>query len=105
MCSDLLIDKILEGNAQYLFLCNSRKSGVSRGCVTFPRITGKNPNKDIFRRLELISKILGFVQIFNVREGTTHIFQYLKISARKSTKKTIFLAYSGLSGPLKANYS
>ena len=98
MCSDLLIDKILEGNAQYLFLCNSRKSGVSRGCVTFPRITGKNPNKDIFRRLELISKILGFVQIFSVREGTTHIFQYLKISARKSTKKNYFWHILGFLG-------
>ena len=89
-----------KGNAQFMFLCNPHKSGALQVCITFLQITQKILTKDIFHWLELISKILSFLQIFSVRKTTILLFKYFKNSARISTKKTRFLAYFG---PLKAN--
>ena len=61
-------------NSQFLFLCNPQKSGASRDCITFPQITQKILTKDIIHLLELISEILGFLQIFSVRKTTTCFF-------------------------------
>ena len=67
-------NKMFKGNAQFIFLCNPRKSGASRVCVTFPQITQKILTKDIFHCLELITEILTFLQIFIVRKTTTPLF-------------------------------
>ena len=57
---------IIKGNAQFMFLYNPQKSCASRVCITFLQITQKILPKDIFHWLELITKILSFLQIFNI---------------------------------------
>ena len=64
----------LKGKAQFIFLCNPPKSGASQVCIAFLQITQKILTKDIFHWLELITKILSFLQIFRVRKTTTPLF-------------------------------
>ena len=52
----------------------------------------KNTNH-IIHLLELVIEILSFRQIFNMRKTTTQRILCLRKSARKSTKKYIFLTY------------
>ena len=85
----------LKENVQLIFLCNPQKSGASRVCITFLQVTQKILTKDIFHWLELITEILSFLQTFSVRKITTRFFKYFQKSARKSTKKAIFMAYFG----------
>ena len=66
--------KKLKGNAQFLFLCNAQKSGASRVCIPFPQITQEILTEDIIYWMELITEILGFLQIFNVRKTNTQLF-------------------------------
>ena len=60
-----------------MFLCNLKKSGASRVCITFLQITQKVLTKDIShwleprKLLELVTGILSFLQIFSVRKVTT----------------------------------
>ena len=64
----------LKGNAQFLFLCNPQKSGVSQVCITFLQVTQKILTKDIMHWLEVITEILSFLQISSVRKTTTQFF-------------------------------
>ena len=64
----------LQGNVQFLFLCNPPKSSASRVCITFPQITQKILTKDIIHCQELITEILRFLQIFVVRKPTLSFF-------------------------------
>ena len=91
----------LNGNVQFLFLCNPWKSSASRVCITFLQITQKILTEDIIHCVELITEILSFLQIFSVKKTTTQLFYYIRKSIRKSTKKIIFLTYFG---PVRANY-
>ena len=90
----------VKGNAQFIFLCNPKKSGASRAFIPFLQVTQKILTKNLFHWLEVITEILSFQQIFNVRKKTIHFFEFSK-NLKKIDKKTIFLGYFG---PLKANY-
>ena len=72
----------------FWFLCNPPKSDALRVCFTFPQITRKILTKDIFYRLERITEIVSFQQIFSVRKTTTQV-------CKNINKKAVFLAYSG----------
>ena len=61
----------------------------------------KKLTKNIFHWLELITKILSFLQIFSERKTTTQLFLISESLPEYQQKKTIFQAYFG---PLKANY-
>ena len=89
-----------KGNVQFIYLCNSQKSDASQDLITFLQVTQKILTKDIFYWLEVITEILSFLEIFSVRKTTTHFLKIFQKSGKKSTEKTIFLAYFG---PLKAN--
>ena len=65
-------------NTQFLFLCNPQKSGASKVCITIPQITQKDLTKYTFHCLELNTEILSFLQIFNVREITTQLSNFLQ---------------------------
>ena len=64
----------LKGEAQFIFLCNPPKSRASQVRIAFLQITQKILTKDIFHWLELITRILSFLQIFSVRKTTTLLF-------------------------------
>ena len=70
-----------KGNVQFLFLCNPPRLSASQVCITFLQVTKKILTKK--------------------KKTTTKFFLYFQKSARKLTKKPIFLAYYGF---LKANY-
>ena len=64
-----------KGNAQFLFLCDPPKSGVSQvACITFLQVTQKILTKDIFHWLKVIIEILSFPQIISMRKTTTQFF-------------------------------
>ena len=86
---------VFKGNARFLLLLKPPKSDASQVCITFLQVTQKILTKDIFHWLELITEILSFLQTFSVRKITTRFFKYFQKSARKSTKKAIFMAYFG----------
>ena len=90
----------LKGTAQFIFLCNPQKPSASRILITFFQVNQKILTKDISHWLEVIAEILSFLQIFGVRETITNFLKIFQKSAKKSTRKNIFLAYFGL---LKAN--
>ena len=91
-----------KGKTQFLLLCNPPKLGASKVCITFPKITQKILTKYIIHWLELITEILGSLQIFNVRKTTTQFFFNISKNLQENRqKKTIFMAHFG---PLKANY-
>ena len=64
----------VQGNAQFIFLCNPKKSGVSRVWIIFLQVTQKILTKNVFHWLELITEILSFLQIFSVRKTATQVF-------------------------------
>ena len=90
----------LKGKPQFIFLCNPPKSCASRILITFLQVNQKILTKDISHWLEVIAEILSFLQIFGMRETTTNFLKIFQKSAKKSTRKNIFLAYFGI---LKAN--
>ena len=53
---------------------NSEKSGASRVYITFPQITQKILTRDIFPWLEMITEILGSLQVFSLKKTTTQLF-------------------------------
>ena len=91
----------VQGNAQFMFLCNPKKSGASRAFIPFLQVTQKVLTKNLFHWLEVITEILSFQQIFNVRKKKNIQFFEFSKNLKKIDKKTIFLGYFG---PLKANY-
>ena len=82
-------------------MCKPQISGASRALIPFLQLTQKILTKNVFHWLEVITEILSFLQIFNVRKTTTYFSWIFQKSAKKIDKKYIFLAYFG---PLKANY-
>ena len=64
----------VQGNAQFIFLCNPKKSGVSRVWIIFLQVTQKILTKNLFHWLEVITEILSFQQIFNVRKKKPFTF-------------------------------
>ena len=59
---------LIKRNAQFLFLCNTQKSGASQVCIIFPQVTQKKKiqTKDITHWLELITEILSFLHKYSV---------------------------------------
>ena len=65
-------------SVHYFFSNNSKKK------------TKKKLTKDIFHWLELINKILSFLQIFSVRKTITHFRNSARISTKKNYISDIF---------------
>ena len=63
-------------------------------CITFLQITQKVLIKDMFHRLELITEILSFLQIFSERKTTTQFFN-ISETLPEYQQKNMFLAYLG----------
>ena len=77
----------VQGNAQFMFLCNPKKSGTSRAFIPFLQVTQKILTKNLFHWLEVITEILSFQQIFNVRKKKNiHFFEFSK-NLKKIDKK------------------
>ena len=73
------LNKTLQGNAQFIFLCNAppkrkKNQGLQECAFTFLQITQKILTKDIFHWLEQITETLSFLKIFSVRKTTTQLF-------------------------------
>ena len=65
-------------------LCVTPKSQV---CITFPQITQKILTKDIFHCLVLITEILSFLGIYNVRKRTRTLFLTSQKIMKRINKK------------------
>ena len=92
---------LVKGNAQFIFLCNPRKSGASRVCITFLQITQQILT---IRYISLdgtdhwISMLSTSIHCKKNNHSAFLIFQKL---CQKIDKKNRFLAYFR---PLKVNY-
>ena len=62
-------------------------------CVSFPQITQKILTKDIFHRPELITEILGFLQIFSARKATTQFFLIFQNFCKNINRKIFHFWY------------
>ena len=98
----------VKGNAQFIFLCNPKKSGASRAFIPFLQVTQKILTKNLFHWLEVITEILSFQQIFNVRKKNHSLFWIFQKSEKNWQKNYIpgiFWAFkSKLQIILAANY-
>ena len=93
------IKSTLKGSAQFIFLCNHKKSDASRVFITFLCVTQKILNILLAGSDQWDSKLSTNIQC--EKNSQSVFFTFPKNLQKKSTKKTIFLAYFG---PFKANY-
>ena len=82
---------------QFLLLCNPPKSGASWICITFPQITQNILAKDIFQWLEVITKTLSFLQMFNVTKSNHSVYNIFLKTSNKINRKLYFWKILGLS--------
>ena len=73
-----------------LIFTQTQKSGASLVCIIFPEITQKILTTDIFHRLELITEILSFQQIFSLTKTTTQFFLTFQKIWKKINKMLYF---------------
>ena len=82
------------GSAQFLFLCNRKKSGATWVYTTFPRIIKKIPATSTFYWLELITVALNFLKILNLeKKFTCFLFffsKFKKILRENQIIKVVF---------------
>ena len=87
----LFLTKIQDCFGYYLPCFCLKETLISRVYINFSEITQKIPAKDIIHWLKLITEILNFMQMFNVRRATTQLIsENLQESQQKIYISDIF---------------